>query len=72
MVILTKFSMLFALVALTSIVAIAIPAIVTAQNMTGNMTGGENTTADINQTGSISGRGGVTIVDIYDPPNPIR
>ena len=83
MINLTKFGMILAVVALTSVAAIAIPTIVSAQNMTGgnmtetivsaqNMTGGENMTADINQTGSISGRGGVTIVDIYDPPNPIR
>ena len=57
MINLTKFSMLLVIVALTSLVAISIPAIVTAQNMTGNMTGGENTTADINQTGSVSGIG---------------
>jgi hypothetical protein len=58
MIKLTKFGMLLAIVALTSIVAIAISTTVSAQNMTGNMTGAEseqNMTADINQTGSISG-----------------
>ena len=57
--------MLLALVALTSIVAIAIPAIVTAQNMTGNMTGGQNMTADMNQTGSISGIGERSNRELY-------
>jgi phosphohistidine swiveling domain-containing protein len=56
MVILTKFGMILAVAAVTSIAAIAVPTIVSAQNMTGNMTSGQNTTADIDQTGSISGR----------------
>jgi hypothetical protein len=49
--------LILAVVALTSIVAISIPAVVSAQNMTGNMTDGQNTTADMNQTGSISSYG---------------
>ncbi len=50
--------MILAVVALTSIASTGIPTIVSAQNMTGNMTSGQNTTADINQTGSISSRSG--------------
>jgi hypothetical protein len=53
-----NFGMILAVVALTSIASIAIPTIVSAQNMTGNMTSGQNTTADIDQTGSISSRSG--------------
>lgn len=56
MVILTKFCMILAVAAITSIVAISVPTIVSAQNMTGNMTSGQNMTAD--QTGSISSRSG--------------
>jgi len=56
MVILTKFGMILAVAAVTSIAAISVPTIVSAQNMTGNMTSGQNTTADIDQTGSISSR----------------
>jgi hypothetical protein len=64
MISLTKFGLTLAVVALTSIVAISIPAVVSAQNMTGNMTGGQNTTADINQTGSISSYGsGCRMID---------
>jgi hypothetical protein len=47
--------MILVIVGLTGISAGAIPIVVSGQNMTGNMTGGQNTTADINQTGSISG-----------------
>ena len=54
MINLTKFGLILAVVALTSIVAISIPTIVSAQNTTGNMTGEQNMTADINQTGRIS------------------
>ena len=50
MVILTKFGMILAVAAVTSIAAISVPTIVSAQNMTGNMTSGQNTTADIDQT----------------------
>jgi hypothetical protein len=50
--------MILAVAAVTSIAAISVPTIVSAQNMTGNMTGGQNTTADIDQTGSISSRSG--------------
>lgn len=57
MINLTKFGLILAVVALTSIVSISIPTIVSAQNMTGNMTGGQNTTADMNQTGGISSLG---------------
>ena len=58
MVILTKFGMILAVAAVTSIAAISVPTIVSAQNMTGNMTSGQNTTADTDQTGSISSRSG--------------
>jgi hypothetical protein len=54
MVILTKFGMILAVVAL-SIAGTSVSTIVSAQNMTGNMTGGQNMTEDINQTGSIAG-----------------
>lgn len=57
MINLTKFGLTLAVIGLTSIVAILIPTIVSAQNMTGNMTGGQNTTADRNQTGGISSLG---------------
>jgi hypothetical protein len=56
--VLTTFRMIVAVAAVTSIVAISVPTIVSAQNMTGNMTSGQNTTADIDQTGSISSRSG--------------
>ena len=60
LVILTKFGMILAVAAVTSI-AISTPIIVSAQNMTGNMTSEHNTTANIDQTGSISSRsGGIT------------
>lgn len=71
MINLTKPGMILATVGMASIVAAVIPTTVSAQNMTGNMTGGQNMTADVNQTGSISGRGGVTVIDIYDPPYSI-
>ncbi|HEU4447680.1 MAG TPA: hypothetical protein VFR94_23605 [Nitrososphaeraceae archaeon] len=54
MVILTKFGMILAVAAIASIAAISVPTIVSAQNMTGNMTSGQNATADTDQTGSIS------------------
>ncbi|MDQ3974949.1 MAG: hypothetical protein M3264_00350 [Thermoproteota archaeon] len=38
MVILTKFGMILAVAAFTSIAAISVPTIASAQNMTGNMT----------------------------------
>jgi hypothetical protein len=66
MISLTKFGLALAVAALTSIVAISIPAIVSAQNMTGNMTGGQNTTADINQTGGISSYTGCRMTDDGD------
>jgi hypothetical protein len=53
MVILTKFGMILAVAANASIAAISVPTIVSAQNMTGNMSG-QNATADTDQTGSIS------------------
>ncbi|HZA61293.1 MAG TPA: hypothetical protein VE573_00360 [Nitrososphaeraceae archaeon] len=62
MVILTKFGMILAVAAVTSIAAISVPTIVSAQNMTGNMASGQNTTADIDQTGSISSRSGGDIL----------
>lgn len=62
--ILTTFGMKFAVAAVTSIAAISVPTIVSAQNMTGNMTIGQNATADIDQTGSISSRSGVGILPI--------
>jgi hypothetical protein len=58
MVILTKFGMILAVVAVTSIAGISTPTIVSAQNMTGNLTSGQNTTSDIDQAGSISSRSG--------------
>ena len=58
MVILTKFSMILAVAAVTSIAAISVTTIVSAQNMTGNMTSVQNTTADTDQTGSISSLSG--------------
>ena len=54
--------MILALVALTSIGSTVIPTIVSAQNMTGNMTSEQNATADIDQTGSISSRSGGDIL----------
>jgi hypothetical protein len=63
MVILTKIGMMLAVTAVTSIVAIFVPTIVSAQNMTGN-TSGQNTTADIDQTGSISSLSGDIRPDI--------
>jgi phosphohistidine swiveling domain-containing protein len=62
MVVLTKFGMIMAVVAVTSIAAISVPTIVSAQNMTENMTSGQNTTADIDQMGSVSSRSGVNIL----------
>jgi hypothetical protein len=53
-----KYSMILAVAAVTSIVAISLPIIVSAQNMTGNMTSEQNTTANVDQTGSISSRSG--------------
>jgi hypothetical protein len=53
-----NFCMILALVALTSIASTVIPTIVSAQNMTGNKTSGQNSTADMNQRGSISSRSG--------------
>jgi hypothetical protein len=66
MISLTKFGLTLAIVALTSIVAISIPTVVSAQNMTGNMTDAQNTTADINQTGSISSYTGCRMTDDGD------
>jgi hypothetical protein len=54
----TKFGMILAVAAVTSIAALSVPTIVSAQNMTGNMTSGQNMTADTDQTGSISSRSG--------------
>ena len=62
MVILTKFGMILAVAAVTSIATLSVPTIVSAQNMTGNMTSGQNTTADTDQTGSISSRSGGDIL----------
>jgi hypothetical protein len=59
MVILTKFGIILAVAAGA---AISVPTIVAAQNLTGNMTNGQNSTADIDQTGSISSRSGVDIL----------
>jgi hypothetical protein len=50
MINLTKLGIVLAIVALTSTMAAAIPTMVSGQNMTGNTTVGQNTTADINQT----------------------
>ena len=62
MVILTKFGMILAVAAVTSIAGISAPTIVSAQNMTVNLTSGQNTTSDIDQTGSISSRSGGDIL----------
>ena len=62
MVFLTKFGMILAVAAVTSIAAISVPTIASAQNMTGNMTSEQNATADIDQTGSISSRSGGDIL----------
>lgn len=62
MVILTKFGMILAVAAVTSIAGISAPTIVSAQNMTGNLTSGQNTTSDIDQRGSVSSRSGGDIL----------
>ena len=62
MVIPTKIGMMLAVAAVTSIVAVFIPTIVSAQNMTGNMTSGQNTTEDIDQMGSISSLSGADVL----------
>ena len=56
MVSLTKFGIILAVAAVTSIAAIFVPTIVSAKNMTVNMTFGQNTTADIDQWGRIFSR----------------
>ena len=55
----TRFSMIFAVIGLISIVATAIPTIVSAQNMTGNKTG--------NATGQGNGQ---NTTDISPVPSP--
>lgn len=67
MAILAKFGMILAAAALTSIASTGIPTIVSAQNTTGNMTSGQDTTADINRTGSISSRSGGILEDAILP-----
>lgn len=60
-----KIGMMLAITAVTSIVAILVPTIVSAQNATGNMTSRQNTTADMDQMGSISSlSGGIRPGDI--------
>jgi hypothetical protein len=59
------FGIILAVVALTSIASTGNPTTVSAQNMTGNMTSGQNTMADSNQTGSISSlSGGILAGDV--------
>jgi outer membrane lipoprotein-sorting protein len=59
------FGIIIAVVALTSIASTGNPTTVSAQNMTGNMTSGQDTTADMNQTGSISSlSGGILAGDV--------